>query len=140
MKNLIIVIIFFLSINYVVAQSEHLDSAYERISTMPDDSAKAYELIKLCNKYLGVDINKAIQHSKEVIALSKKIHHKKTEILGYYFAFVSFATHGKVDSCMYYANLGEKMAEQENELKLLSDIYSAYVQVYQELSDNKNAI
>jgi len=139
-KNLILLIIFFLSLFNLFGQSERLDSAYERISTMPDDSTKAYELIKLCNKYLGVDINKAIQHSKEVIALSKKIKHKKTEILGYYFAFVSFATHGKVDSCMYYANLGEKMAEQENELKLLSDIYSAYVQVYQELSDNKNAI
>ncbi len=139
-KNLIILIVFFLSLFNLIGQSEHLDSTYKRISIMADDSTKAYELIKLCNKYLGVDIKKAIHHSKEVIALSKKIKHKKTEILGYYFAFVSFATHGKVDSCMYYANLGEKMAEQENELKLLSDIYSAYVQVYQELSDNKNAI
>jgi len=141
MKSFIISFFFIVfTINIGLGQTAELDSMQRMIERMPDDTAKVYAILKLCNRHLGIDLSKAIEYSKDAITLSKRINNKRAEIKSYYFAFVGYATSGQVDSCFYYADLGAKMAKEEKQDKLLSEIYSVYIYVYQALSDNENAM
>jgi tetratricopeptide (TPR) repeat protein len=88
---------------YLSAQTQVLDSLLEQLPTLPVDTTKVNELVRISGQYRMVNLEKAIQYGHQANRLAQRLGHDRGQAKAVYQLAIAQLDVAAYDSALYYS-------------------------------------